>query len=282
MALVNFLKSVKDNFIHGGHLIIFGGVGIALTFVLLIERTVSIEPLIVIYLLGVTALLYNRYKEKETDFLVHPERTTFLKKYFKWILPAISLSLMVSFLILYLKSNKNALFFVMFWYLLMILYTIHLKKITSKIIGFKSFFFPLTISLILIFVSFHYSYDFFNSTFLIIFIFVFLRVFVNNVFLDIKDIENDRKCNLKTFPIILGPKKTISLLEIISLLSGLLIVISVMLGIIPIYSLMLLFAVPYSFHYFDKSKNFYLVNYVLADAEFLLWPISVIIGKNIL
>jgi len=119
----------------------------------------------------------------------------------------------------------------------------------------------------------------------LIFLFVFLRMFINTVFLDIKDVESDKKNNLKTFPIVFGYKKTILILKIISLLSGLLLILGSLLYFIPTYSLILLLVVPYSFYYFKKSENkenFYLVNYVLADAEFILWLPFILIGKTLI
>ncbi len=279
------LKLFWDEFIHGGHLIALGNVTIVLSFVLLIGKNILFPPLLIIYLLGFTALLYNRYKEEKTDVLVHPERTETLKKYFKKMVLAIIFSIAISVLILIINGQLYALAFTACLYIFSILYTLYFKNLTNIYIGFKNFHFSLMISLLLIFISLYYSYNFINLTFLLIFIFIFLRVFVSNVFLDIKDVKNDSEYNLKTFPIVFGPQKTIFFLKIITLISGLLIIFGIVLKIIPIYSLMLLFVIPYTFYYFEKSKkkeNFYLVNYVLADAEFILWPISIIIGKIVL
>ncbi len=285
LETIKILRHIINHFVYNAHLISLGAVGIAATFLLLINESILIFPLLIIYLLTLISLLHDRLKEREVDYLTNPERTKKLEKYFKNANIIIFASFCLIFAILFLNKREDSLIFIIFLFLLIFLYTKFFKKLTRKIIGFKNIYFSLIVAFLLIFISLYYFYNFLNFTFLIIFLFVFLRMYVNTVFLDIKDIESDKKHNLKTFPIVFGPQKTIFFLKIITLISGLLIIFGVVLKIIPIHSLMLLFVVPYAFYYFEKSKkkeNFYLVNYVLADAEFILWPISIIIGKIIL
>jgi 4-hydroxybenzoate polyprenyltransferase len=276
-------KSFFDELVFGGHLIALGAVGICLTFIFIIEEKLSIYPLIIVYFLTFVSLLHNRYEERDIDFITNPKRTKFLKKYFKGTTLMIFIFLTIALLIL--MADNKSLFFLLLLMVSMYFYTKKVKKLSKKIFCLKNIAFSLIVSFLLIFISFYYSYDFLNLLFLSIFYFCFLRMLVNTIFLDIKDVESDEKNNLKTFPIIFGENKTILFLEIITLISGILIVFSIILKLIPTYSLMLLFTVPYTFYYLEKSKkkeNFCLVNYVLADAEFILWPVSIIIGKNIL
>jgi 4-hydroxy-3-methylbut-2-enyl diphosphate reductase len=293
MVMVNIItrkfkkvfNNFKNSFVYGGHLISLGAVGIALTFIILIDKPILFYPLFVIYFLTLVSLLYDRYKEEKNDYLTNPERTKFLKKYFRKLSSIILIVTMVIVIILVINNNKNSFFFLLLLAMAIFFYTKYLKSLTSIIIGFKNLSFSLITSSLLIFTSFYYFYDFLNFTFFIIFSFCFLRMMVNTIFLDIKDMGSDKKNCLKTFPIVFGYEKTILVLKMISLLSGLLLIFGFLFNFIPTYSLVLLLVIPYSFYYFKKSKkakNFYLVNYVLADAEFILWPISVIIGKVIL
>lgn len=285
MVTRTILKNLGADLIYGGHLISFGAVGIVLTFVLLTEEDILIAPLTIVYFLTFVSLLHNRYKEKELDSLTNPERTRHLEKYFKNINSlAIGIS-SYSLLVLVINDSKESLFFLLLLATVIFLYTKYLKGLTRKILGFKNIIFSLITSSLLIFTSLYYSYDFLSFTFLAIFIFCFLRMIANTIFLDIKDVESDKRDGLKTLPIVFGREKTLWVLKIINLFSGLLLIIFVVLGFIPVYALALLLFIPYSFYYFKLSKderNFDLVNYVLADAEFILWPVVTIIGKILL
>jgi len=281
--MVKLLKSIWNEFIYGGHLIALGAVGIGLTFIILIEKPVLLSPLIIIYLLTFVSILHNRYKEKEIDFLTNPERTKFLEKYFQNT-PLIILLISTTILAILIIDNAIAsLFFLILLAIAILLYTKYLKHLTSKLCGLKNVIFSLIVSLLLIFISIYYAYDFLEPLFIIIFTFCFLRMLVNTIFLDIKDTEGDKKNKLKTFPIVFGRNKTIFILKIITLISGILLIFGVLARLIPQHSLALLFVIPYSFYYFkkaEKDKYFNLVNYVLADAEFVLWPIVIIIVKT--
>ena len=65
-------------------------------------------------------------------------------------------------------------------------------------------------------------------------------MFVNTIFLDIKDVESDRKKELLTLPIIFNRKKTLTFLKLITVLSVLPIIFGVSLQLLPKFSLMLL------------------------------------------
>ena len=86
------LNSVLKEFIYGGHLISLGAVGIILTSAIVLGIRLSWQPLVIAYLITFVGLLYNRYKEQNSDFLTNPQRTARLKKYFHFIFPTISLS----------------------------------------------------------------------------------------------------------------------------------------------------------------------------------------------
>lgn len=80
-------------------------------------------------------------------------------------------------------------------------------------------------------------------------------------------------------------KKLLIFLKILTIFSMLPIIIAVYFGLFPLFSLALIFIIPYTFYYLKKSikkDNFYLVNYILADLEFVLWPIILLIAKKTL
>ena len=279
------LKIIWEEFIYGGHLISLGGVGIILTSALLLNIEITLDPIIIVYLFTYSSILHNRYKEQGTDFLTNPERTENLKKYFRRIILIIFSSIVVSVGILLYFNKIKALIFIILLILSAFLYTKYFKKTTKKLIAFKNIYFSLVASSLSIFLVLYYSYLLFNISLFFIFIFIFLRMFINTVFLDIKDIKSDKKENLLTLPIVLGREKSLMFLKAMTVLSVLPIIIAVYFGLFPLFSLVLILIIPYSFYYFQKSvkkENFHLVNYIFADLEFVLWPILILFAKIIL
>jgi len=285
MKIREILRIIWNEFIYGGHLISLGAIGIVLTSAILLNIKITLDSLIILYLFTYNSILYNRYKEQKLDFLTNPERTNNLKKNFRSINLIVFLSIITSIGILVYLKKFNVLIFIIFLTLLTFLYTKYLKKITKNLIAFKNIYFSFVTSLLLIFLFLYYSYPLLNLPLLFIFIFIFLRMFTNTVFLDIKDIKSDEKENLLTLPILLNQEKLLLFLKIITIFSISPIIIAVYFKLIPFFSLALIFIIPYTFYYLKKSikkDNFYLVNYILADLEFLLWPIFILIFKNIL
>jgi len=276
------LNLIWNEFVYGGHLISFGAVSIVFTSAILLDIDISWEFFIIVYLVSFSSLLYNRYKENKTDFLTNIQRTKFLDKYFRHINLIIFFSGITLILIFLYYKKITAFLFVISLFILSFFYTKYLKRITSKIIVFKNICFSVITSLLVILLSIYYSHSLLFFSLFLILIFIFLRMFVNTVFLDIKDIESDKKEMLLTLPIVLGKEKTLKILEIITILSIMPIILGVYLGIIPVFSLMLGFVVLYTFYYFKKStekENFHLVNYILADFEFILWSVLILLGK---
>lgn len=282
MNIKKIFKFVWNEFIYSGHLISLGAVSIVFTSAILLDIKITWDCLIIIYLLTFSCLLYNRYKEQKIDILINSTRTKYLVKYFDYIFLIIFFSVLISIGILLYYYKILVLLYFIFLFLFSLCYTKYLKTFTWKIKFFKNICFSLIASLLLVFLIFYYSYPFLNIPFALIFIFIFLRMFVNTVFLDIKDMQSDRKIELLTFPILFGKEKTLIFLKGVTILSVLPIIFGVCFDLLPKFSLILLLIIPYSFYYFNKSrieKNFYLVNYFLADMEFILWTIFILLAK---
>ena len=138
--------------------------------------------------------------------------------------------------------NKILMHFANFWsivfgFLILIsglLYTNYFKKVTRRIVGFKSFYIAFTWSLLVVFLAFYYSFSLNLSVFLIS-SFVFLRVLLNTIFFDIKDIESDKKDNLKTMPIFLGKDRTLKYLNILNAVSFIIILIVTLIAFINLF-----------------------------------------------
>ena len=184
-------------------------------------------------------------------------------------------------------GNIWALVFGLFLLLFGWLYTVVFKKITQKIIIFKNLFVAAVFALLVFFPIVYYSYPLTISLLsiaLLIVVFIYFKAFMMQVFLDVKDIESDKKQGLLTLPVIFGKEKILNILGIISLLSTapIIIVFSLYYSIFPISTLMLLLTIPFNLFCFSQARNQNYYSYILESSEFILWPVLIIIGETII
>ena len=261
-------------FVYGGHLLSLGAVSIVFTSAVLLDILIAWDFLLVVYLITYTVYLYNRFKEFNEDFLTNPDRTQHVKRYINRIPFIISCSVLIIIGILLHFGNFLSLVFGLLLLLLGMLYSVCFKKLTRKIVGFKSFYVSFIWASLVIFLAFYYSFSLNLATFFIFF-FIFLRWLINSIFFDIKDTKLDKKDYLKTLPVLLGKMKVLSYLHIINIFSIVPIIIGVFKNLLPPYALFLLIFYFYSFYYLQKVKdekaNVHNLSYVMVDGEYLLW-----------
>lgn len=108
---------------------------------------------------------------------------------------------------------------------------------------------------------------------LLVFYFIFIKIFVNAVIFDIRDIEGDSKSNIKTIPVAIGRSKTRKMLLIIhsSLIPWL--AVSIYWGFFTNYLPVLIFCILYGYwyiHYFCNSEKVpKFATDLLVDGEWL-------------
>ena len=284
MVIEKIVNSIWNEFVYGGHLLSFGAVSIVYTASILLDIRITWDFLLVVYLGTESVYLYNRFKEYKVDFLTNPERTEHIKKYVKYI-PFIIFLMTFSAIVFVVYFNKiSALTFGLLLLIIGLLYSLFFKKITEKIIAFKSFFVSLMWSLLVLFLAIYYSAPI-NLALFLFSVFVFLRFFVSVSFFDIKDIKTDKQEGLKTLAVVLKQSTLWQFLSIIAILAVLPLIIGVYLRILPISSLMLFLTIPYTFFYFKQLENknispYFLYN-VIVDGEFIFWPFFVLSGNFI-
>jgi len=284
MVIEKIVNSIWNEFVYGGHLLSFGAVSIVYTASILLDIRITWDFLLVVYLGTESVYLYNRFKEYKVDFLTNPERTEHIKKYVKYI-PFIIFLMTFSAIVIVVYFNKiSALIFGLLLLIIGLLYSLFFKKITEKIIAFKSFFISLMWSLLVLFLAIYYSAPI-NLALFLFSVFVFLRFFVSVSFFDIKDIKTDKQEGLKTLAVVLKQSTLWQFLSIIAILAVLPLIIGVYLRILPISSLMLFLTIPYTFFYFKQLENknispYFLYN-VIVDGEFIFWLFFVLSGNFI-
>jgi len=180
-------------------------------------------------------------------------------------------------------GTVNSIIFGTVFLFIAMLYTMKLKKITTKILGFKNIYTSFSVSLSLVFIMLYYAYPF-TWFVLVLFIFLFLRFIIDTSFCDIKDMSADKKLHLKTFPLHLGKQKFLLLLHILNFFSFFLLLTTILLKIIPSFVIVFsLFIFFYNCYYIQKASNpktnIHLLSSTIVDGEFIFWPFVLYIGS---
>ena len=274
-----------NEFVYGGHLLSLGVVSMVFTSAILLDIKITLDFLLIIYLTNYIIYLYNRYKEFKNDYLTNFKRTLYIKKYIRYTPLIIFVFILVILFIFIYFQKFFALYFWLFLIFFGLLYSYFFKKITTNIIGFKSFYVSAMSALLVFFLAFYY-FSLINISLILIAIFVFFKCLISTSFYDIKDIKSDRREKLLTFAIILGREKIKWFLYLVSILALLPIIIGVYFKLLPILSLVLFFTIPVSFYFLNKIKrdvkNVAYLSEIAIGVEKISWTFFILLGYFLL
>jgi 4-hydroxybenzoate polyprenyltransferase len=239
------------------------------------------------YLFTLGAYSINRASDFEEDLVSHPERTSHLESRRK-VLPVIAGS---SFFIGYeLALARNILFFagLLVPLLLAVAYSITSKKM-EKLVGIARLKDGLLVKNVAI--SFGWSLIpllvglYFQQLPVALFLlspFIFLRLMVNTVFFDERDLEADRQYGVRTIPVSLGVAKAELLMNVVDVTSCVYLIALVLLNAIPVFMVGLAVFTPYSVGYRLYSrrnvKHRDSLRDLAADGEYVLWGVVTSLG----
>jgi 4-hydroxybenzoate polyprenyltransferase len=196
------MKAIWNEFIYNGHLQSLGFTSV----LFLTPVKININLVIAVYLLLYGSYLYDRITGLQQDKSTNPERTQHLEKrikFFRFLIPVI---MIVSLIVCWPKT----IIFSLLW-LIGLSYP-SVKKLTKYVPTAKNIFIAGTTSLFTILPFFYYNQSIPINWYWLTG-FVFLKIYLMQIALDLKDISSDRSENLKTIGVLLGREKTISLIR---------------------------------------------------------------------
>ncbi len=283
-ALQPIIHKLSRELVYGGHLAAIAATGIVLSFVLLFNLTITVQVLLIPYLLCQVIYAFNHLFELRFDTETNPERSEYVQSSSSKLL----LFLYSVFLIATLVFTPiPAVILVLITLLGGILYTTHIKTYLSAFFaGLKSVYVSLFWSLPIFFVPLVLGSSV-TSSYFYLYAFLFCHEIVNTTFCDIKDIDSDRKRKVHTIPVLFGKEKTLIFLHIINALSLDILLIGYERGALPVLSIFLIAAVVYEAGYLIASTNMRekalrTLTYVAVDGEYLLWPLLILLGRIVL
>lgn len=277
-------NGLRYEFIYGGHLVSLG----APAYVLSVSLLMGMEPLkqllLISYLMPLIVYNYNYFGEMDSDESTNPERVNYVRSKTA-LYPMIIISYMAVLAIaLYLYANWGLIEFVSILVVGGVLFTIILKDFTKKIPCFKNAYTALIWAFGGTFFPVFYLSLHVGWFFILVFIFMYSRSIANVIFFDLKDMEGDTARGLKTLPALVGKKRAIQFLYVLNVIGFIPLLAGIYIGVIPLFGLALLPLMAYSFYYLRRAETagdveLRAVSYTLADAEFLMWPVLLIMGK---
>lgn len=282
--MFKILKFTVREFLYGLHILSLGSAAIVVVAqMILIRDRIDLAYPFVIYLVAYSSYLYNRYREIDIDEDSIPVRTKHFRKYFRLTPFILVLGFLLSLVTLIAVHKVAALWYIALLFLSGFLYTDFIKGLTKYVPLLKNFFVALEWTLPVIFLPLYYSAKFSLPLFAFAF-FVFMKTLIVNIFFDIKDKEVDLKMGLKTLPTIIGTKRSIYVLSIVSLFSMLFLVAMVNSQVLPLLSLMLLFLYLFNIYCFSRAMSGIHISelYFIAGSEFIFWPVVLYFAEFVL
>lgn len=279
------IESLVHEFIYGGHLLSLGAASIVWSMLLIIDAKGGWIVFVLAYLISQIVYNYDHIKEGDSKETTNQERTKHLMQY-KTLQIAVIIVYILTFVFLLTFTNWEVAALCIFLVFGGIMYTHTLKKLTKKVAGFKSFYVSILWGTLVFLPLFYYSSTL-QPLFVVFFIFVFVRLLVNTIFFDIKDIKSDSNKGFQTFPILFGVEKTIFYLQILNACSGLLLLFAMYLKLVPAVSFVLLLFPVYGQYYLTNAykathSKIKALSYIIVDGEYILWPFALLSSGFIL
>ncbi len=279
-----YILGLKNEVIYGAHYLSLGYPALFLSLIILLDLQINYLALAVTYLIPLIVYSFNYQKELGKDVITNPEKVNYLKnreKIFPYLMGFYILLLISLLLIL---NNHGFSLFILIILIGGILYTIIFKILTRTIPGFKSLYTSMLWAYAGTFcVSFFYSLPF-STFYAIYFSFLFIKGLINVIYFDIKDMASDQREGLRTFPLLLGVKKTLMLLHILNILALGILCYGIYIKILPVYSISLIIFYLYTFYYLKignttDDQKLHKYTYLMVDGECIFWPIILILSK---
>lgn len=283
---MNAISAAYKELVFGGHLLALGTSSMAASVAILLGNSPPWDLLLMAYLFSLGAYTINRISDFEEDRVSHPDRTSYLERRkgsLKWIAAG-------CFLLGYsLAFLRNLVFFgaLLVPLLLALVYSVGWEKLKGPLgvtrlkegLVVKNVAISFGWSLVPVLVGLYYI----ELPWVIFALmpYVFLRLMVNTIFFDQRDVEADRSFGVKTLPGRLGIPASTRVIDALDVCSGAYILGAALLGAVPLFAGAFVMFTFYSFayrRYAGTGRHKDTARDLAADGEYLLWGVVAYIG----
>lgn len=240
--LYRFLESVGDFIVESTLYLSLGAVSMCYTSLVFQNIRPSTTVLSIAFFYVFAVHVFNRYTERLKDEFSDPARTRFFRDYGNYLIISATIAAFTSLYLSYLVGFFASVF-LLFSYLMGIMYSLRIlpEKVSSLIKyrrlkdvpGSKDIFVALAWAWVTVLIPILKQEVYFSLQSMIILIFVILTVFMRSVIFDIVSIEGDRIVGRETIPILIGQKRTLGMMMILTVIIGSVMFSSAVLAIVP-------------------------------------------------
>lgn len=284
--LFQILDTFFNEIFYGGHYTALGSVLLIFSVSLILNIKSDLGIYVIAYLLSLIIYSFDYFKDLDKDLLLNLDRANYLNKKSKKFHKILLIYAALFLISLILFSNHNFILLIAGMILGGILYSKLVKNKTKNIPLLKNVYTALNWAVGGTFFIIIYSSLTISLPFLLMFIFIFLRVMINIIFFDLKDLDGDKNNGIKTLPVLFGRENTVLFLHFLNLASFLPLLWGIHTGFLPLFSISLLFFGFFVYYYIYKSqkathKQLNLISYTMADSEFVIWPMVLLASQMI-
>jgi len=283
---MSLARAAYKELVYGGHLLALGTSSMAASAALIMGRSPTWDLLLMAYLFSLGAYSINRISDFKQDEVSHPERTSYLRGRLGGLKVVSAACFGLGYL---LALFRNLVFFgaLLVPLGLALAYSVGSSRLKDAVgvsrlkeatlvknvtVAFGWSLVPVLVGL------------YFLSLPLAIFAFapfIFLRLMVNTIFFDQRDVQADASFGVNTLPVRIGMAGSSAVMNALDLVSGGYIIAAVALGLLPVFAVGLAVFVPYSLVYRlyarsgrhkDSLRDF------VADGEYIFWGVVTYIG----
>lgn len=280
-------SSLYKELVYGGHLLALGTSSIAGAVALVIGKTPTWDLLLMAYLFSFGAYTINRHSDFEEDRISHPERTAHLEGRKRWLSAIAVGAFLTGYSLAFLRST---LFFagLLVPLALAVAYSVGSGRV-KRVLGIsrlkegfllKNMAISFGWALVPVLVGLYYMA--LPEAIFLLSPFIFLRLMVNTVFFDQRDLAADSAAGVKTIPGSMGMDASWRLMDAIDVASGAYLLLLVASRLLPLFTAALAVFVPYSVLYRlyarRSSRHRDSVRDLAADGEYLLWGVVTYLG----
>jgi 4-hydroxybenzoate polyprenyltransferase len=202
--------------------------------------------LIATFFLAMSVYNLNKVSDLEEDVINQPERARFIKKNRDYIVFACLESVNIA-VVLAFFANPAAIIVILFPFYVGVFYSMGVRRLRLKnFLVLKNIMIAMavTVGAVLLPLAVHVN---FPLILLLIAYWIFLKVFIDSVVLDVRDIEGDRKAGVRTIPVSLGRNKTRNLLLFLNSTLAVWVAFSLYQGLFHPYQFVLILSVLYGY-----------------------------------
>ena len=283
---MTFASALYKELVYGGHLLALGTSSMAATAAWVMGRTPTWDLLLMAYLFSFGGYSINRISDLGQDEVSHPDRTAYLKDRIGWLKAAIVVCFALGYSLALLRSLP---FFagLLVPLVLAFAYSVGSDRMKDKIgisrLKDATLVKNVTVSFGWSLVPFLVGLYYLQLPAAIVALapFIFLRLMVNTIFFDQRDMAADASFGVKTLPVTMGMAGSSRVMDALDIVSGAYLIVIVAGALVPTFAIGLLVFVPYSFAYriYARSgKHKDSVRDLVADGEYLLWGVVTYIG----